>query len=160
VLLRVSAYMDPWGATEPMNWWTIVNRCRALENTACVVAANQGASLRHYPPYSWPGGSQIVDFDGRLLAEASPGPGERIVVAPIDITALRHERATRRGHNMLAHLRTEAYPVYARHQYPPLGSAPAQPSYERNVELIEEAKRRSPAPQIGTGDQEARDFIL
>ena len=32
VLIRVSAYMDPWGATEPMNWWTIVNRCRALEN--------------------------------------------------------------------------------------------------------------------------------
>ena len=75
VLIRVSAYMDPWGATEPMSWWTIVNRCRALENTAFVVAANQGASLRHYPPYSWPGGSQIVDFDGRMLAEASPGPG-------------------------------------------------------------------------------------
>ena len=71
VLIRVSAYMDPWGATEPMSWWTIVNRCRALENTAFVVAANQGASLRHYPPYSWPGGSQIVDFDGRMLAEAS-----------------------------------------------------------------------------------------
>ncbi len=30
VLVRVSAYMDPWGATEPMSWWTIVNRCRAL----------------------------------------------------------------------------------------------------------------------------------
>ena len=112
-------YMDPWGATEPMNWWTIVNRCRALENTAFVVAANQGASLRHYPPYSWPGGSQIVDFDGRLLAEASPGPGERIVVAPIDISALRHERSTRTGHQMLAHLRTEAYPVYLGHRYPP-----------------------------------------
>ena len=26
VLVRVSAYMDPWGATEPMNWWTLVNR--------------------------------------------------------------------------------------------------------------------------------------
>ena len=124
VLVRVSAYMDPWGATEPMNWWTIVNRCRALENMAYVVAANQGASLRHYPPYSWPGGSQVVDFDGRLLAEASPGPGERIVVAPIDITALRHERATRRGHHMLAHLRTEAYPVYAATRYAPVeGSA-------------------------------------
>jgi formamidase len=119
VLVRVSAYMDPWGATEPMNWWTIVNRCRALENTAFVVAANQGASLRHYPPYSWPGGSQIIDFDGRLLAEASPGPGERIVVAPIDISALRHERSTRTGHQMLAHLRTEAYPVYLGHRYPP-----------------------------------------
>ena len=143
VLVRVSAYMDPWGATEPMNWWTLVNRCRALENTAFVVAANQGASLRHYPPYSWPGGSQIVDFDGRLLADASPGPGERIVVAPIDISALRHERATRRGHHMLAHLRTEAYPVYGTHGYPPAMRTSRDPlPYERNVELIDEARAR------------------
>ena len=149
VLVRVSAYMDPWGATEPMSWWTIVNRCRALENTAFVVAANQGASLRHYPPYSWPGGSQIVDYDGRMLAEASPGPGERIVVAPIDITALRHERESRRGHSMLAHLRTEAYPVYARHQYPPLGESAAELSYERNNELIDRAKR-SVSPETDT----------
>ena len=100
VLIRVSAYMDPWGATEPMNWWTLVNRCRALENIAYVVAANQGASLRHYPPYSWPGGSQVVDFDGRMLAEASPGPGERIVVAPIDIVraAPRARDAARPSH--------------------------------------------------------------
>jgi predicted amidohydrolase len=141
VLIRVSAYMDPWGATEPMCWWTIVNRCRALENTAFVVAANQGASLRHYPPYSWPGGSQIADFDGRLLADASPGPGERIVVAPIDITALRHERATRSGHQMLAHLRTEAYPVYQTHRYPPERTAAGDRSYERNVDLIARAKQ-------------------
>ena len=141
VLIRVSAYMDPWGATEPMNWWTIVNRCRALENMAFVVAANQGASLRHYPPYSWPGGSQIVDFDGRMLAEASPGPGERIVVAPIDISALRHERSSRSGHHMLAHLRTEAYPVYREHHYPPdLRPAGAALSYERNLELIRRSK--------------------
>ena len=142
VLLRVSAYMDPWGATEPMSWWTIVNRCRALENTTFVVAANQGASLRHYPPYSWPGGSQVVDFDGRILAQASPGPGERIVVAPIDITALRHERETRRAHSMLAHLRTEAYPIYAKHQYPPVREPRAALSYERNNQLIDEAKQR------------------
>ena len=83
VLIRVSAYMDPWGATQPMALVDHPYRCRALENIAFVVAANQGASLKHYPPYSWPGGSQVVDFDGRLLAEASPGPGERIVVAPI-----------------------------------------------------------------------------
>ena len=139
VLVRVSAYMDPWGATEPLNWWTVVNRCRALENTAYVVAANQGASLRHYPPYSWPGGSQVVDFDGRLLADASPGPGERIVVAPIDITALRHERETRIGHHMLAHLRTEAYSVYSMRGY--RGEAAAL-SYEGNVETIARAKSR------------------
>jgi predicted amidohydrolase len=140
VLVRVSAYMDPWGATEPMNWWTLVNRCRALENVAYVVAANQGASLRRYPPYSWPGGSQVVDFDGRILAEASAGPGERIVVAPIDVSALRHERETRQGHHMLAHLRTDAYPVYSRRIYPP--NPVTSHSYEANVERIALAKER------------------
>ncbi len=142
VLVRVSAYMDPWGATPPMDWWTVVNRCRALENMTYVVAANQGASLKHYPPYSWPGGSQVVDFDGRLLAEASPGPGERIVVAPIDIGALRHERESRSGHHMLAHLRTSAYPVYGQRAYPPDLMVPGELSYERNMDLIAEAKRR------------------
>jgi formamidase len=148
VLVRVSAYMDPWGATEPMNWWTIINRARAIENIAFVVGANQGASLRHYPPYSWPGGSQIVDFNGRVLAEASPGPGERIVVAPIDISALRHERSARQGHHMLSHLRTEAYPVYAEHHYPPTAAEPW--SYERNVEQIERAKRACRAASDST----------
>lgn len=142
VLIRVSAYMEPWGATEPMAWWTIINRARAIENIAYVVAANQGASLRHYPPYSWPGGSMIVDFEGRILAQASPGPGERIIFAPIDLSALRHERETRQGHQMLAHLRTEAYPAYREHRYPPRRIVPGELSYEENVRLIEEAKRR------------------
>jgi hypothetical protein len=76
-----------------------------------------------------------------MLAEASPGPGERIVVAPIDISALRHERATRTGHHMLAHLRTEAYPVYREHHYPPGTRSPAGVlSYERNLELIRRSK--------------------
>jgi predicted amidohydrolase len=141
VLIRVSAYMDPWGATEPMDWWTVVNRCRALENVAYVVAANQGASLRHYPPYSWPGGSQVVDYDGRLLAQASPGPGERIVVAALDISALRHEREARAGHHMPAHLRTEAYPVYRQAQFQP-AAAGVVPSYESNRNRIELAKQR------------------
>ena len=149
VLVRVSAYMDPWGATEPMNWWTIVNRCRALENMAYVVAANQGASLRHYPPYSWPGGSQIVDFDGRMLAEASPGPGERIVVAPIDITALRHERATRRGHTCWRTCAPRRIPSTRATSTRRSANAPAEPSYERNLELIEEAKSRTQAAPPG-----------
>jgi formamidase len=118
ILIRVSAYMDPWGATEPMDWWTVVNRCRALENTAYVLAANQGASLANYAPFSWPGGSMIVDYDGRLLAQADPGPGEKIVVAPIDIGGLRHARQRRRGHDLRSHLRTEAYPVYGHPMFP------------------------------------------
>ena len=118
VLVRVSAYMDPWGATPPLDWWTVVNRCRALENITYVVAANQGAQGEHYPPFSWPGGSMVVDYDGRILAQADPGPGEKIVVGPIDIAALRAERDRRQGHHMLAHMRTEAYANLRKPIYP------------------------------------------
>jgi predicted amidohydrolase len=122
VLCRVSAYMDPWGATPPMDWWTLFNRARAVENFAYVVAANQGASAANYPPFSWPGGSMIVDFDGRILAQADPGPGERITVGPIDLAALRAERSRRQGHHLLSHIRTEAYTgLYARPIYRPGG---------------------------------------
>ncbi len=117
VLIRVSAYTDPWGATPPMDWWTVVNRCRALENMAYVVAANQGATLQHYGPFSWPGGSMVVDYDGRILAQADPGSGEKIVVAEINLDGLREAREQRLGHNPLAHLRREAYRA-APHGYP------------------------------------------
>src|SRR5712691_4132857 len=143
VLIRVSAYMDPWGATPPMDWWTVVNRCRALENMAYVVACNQGARAEHYPPFTWPGGSMLVDFDGRILSQADPGPGEKIVVGPIDIPSLRAERERRRGHHMLAHLRTEAYPAYRQSLYP--GSLPEGAktlSIESNDQAIAAAKRR------------------
>lgn len=116
IIVRVSAYMDPWGATPPLDWWTLFNRARAVENTVYVVAANQGASLANYPPFSWPGGSMIVDYDGRILAQAEAGPGEKVVVAPIDVGALRGERARRAGHDMRAHLRSELH-TYLNHPY-------------------------------------------
>ena len=143
VLIRVSAYMDPWGATPPMDWWTLINRCRALENMAYVVAANQGAEAQRYPPFSWPGGSMVVDYDGRILAQADPGPGEKIVVGPIDVAALRAERERRRGHHLLAHLRMEAYSAYRRSIYP--GSLPegaASLSVEGNEQAIATARQR------------------
>ena len=126
VLIRVSAYMDPWGATPPMDWWTLFNRARAVENTAYVVAANQGASLGNYPPFSWPGGSMVVDYDGRILAQADPGPGEKVVVAPIDLDALRTERRRRQGHDLRAHLRTEIHD-YLQHSRLPAASPEEHP---------------------------------
>lgn len=143
VLIRVSAYMDPWGATDPMDWWTVVNRCRALENTAFVVASNQAASIDNYPPFSWPGGSMVVDYDGRILAQADPGPGNKIVVAPVDITALRHEREARTGHHMLSHLRTEAYPVYRQSFYPP-GQWTSEQNLDptKNIAAIKASKKK------------------
>jgi len=147
VLIRVSAYMDPWGATPPMDWWTVINRARAIENTAYVVASNQGASLKHYPPFSWPGGSMVVDFDGRVLAQADPGPGERIVVAEIDVGALREARERRRGHDHLAHLRTEAYSVYRRPLFPAGTRDQAAAGGDRtiadNERAMQEGRRRA-----------------
>jgi predicted amidohydrolase len=140
LLVRVSAYMDPWGATEPMAWWSVVNRCRALENLAYVVASNQGASLRNYAPFSWPGGSMVVDYDGRILAQADPGAGERIVVAEVDIGALRAARARRRGHHPLAHLRTELYPLPGEGIFPAGGhERPRAPDGDRSVADVERA---------------------
>ena len=120
VLCRLSAYMNPWGATAPMDWWTLFNRARAAENMCYVVASNQGASMAQYPPFSWPGGSMVVDFDGRVLAQADPGPGETVVVAPIDIGALRHERARRVGHDTVSHHRPEAYSYASQPGLPPM----------------------------------------
>ena len=127
ILIRVSAYMDPWGATAPMDWWTLFNRARAAENTAFVVASNQGASLSHYPPFSWPGSSMIVDYDGRILAQADPGPGEKVVVGPIDIEALRAERSRRVGHDMRAHLRTQIHPYMRTQRLAPGAAHPITP---------------------------------
>ena len=142
VLIRVSAYMDPWGATPPMDWWTVINRSRALENMAYVVASNQGASLENYPPFSWPGGSMVVDYDGRILAQADPGPGEKIVVTEIDIGSLREARSERLGHNPLAHLRSSAYTARQADFYPggSFGAA-AEEAGDRTVEENEQAIR-------------------
>jgi predicted amidohydrolase len=136
VLVRVSAYMDPWGTATPMDWWTLINRVRALENMSFVVAANQAASLKNYPPFSWPGGSMLVDFDGRILAQAEPGSGDKIVVGPIDLAALRAERERRRGHHLLSHLRTEAYAAYAQPLYPAGRGHAGPPSTSTNEEAM------------------------
>ena len=151
VLIRVSAYMDPWGATPPMDWWTLFNRARAAENTAYVVACNQGAAFENYPPFSWPGGSMVVDFDGRVLAQADAGPGEKVVVAPIDLAALRAERQRRVGHDMRSHLRSE---VHTYLEQPWLPSAASHPLTGEEIrERIDRGRGRSgTGPAATTGE--------
>ncbi len=134
VLIRISAYMDPWGATPPMDWWTVINRARAIENLAYVVGCNQAASQGHYPPFSWPGGSMIVDYDGRIVSQAAPGAGEQIVVGPLHVDVLREERARRSGHAVPAHVRSELYPL----QHRPIFPRSAKAS-DRTVEALGES---------------------
>jgi predicted amidohydrolase len=74
VLIRVSAYMDPWGATAPMDWWTVVNRCRALENVAYVVASNQGRASA-LPALLLAGRQHGGGLRGPPPRPGRPGPG-------------------------------------------------------------------------------------
>ncbi|UCC32609.1 MAG: hypothetical protein JSU86_10050 [Phycisphaerales bacterium] len=152
IIARVSAYMDPWGATTPMDWWTLFNRVRAVENTVYVVAANQGASLEHYPPFSWPGGSMVVDFDGRILAQTDPGPGEKVVVAPIDLAAPRAARDQRIGHDMRSHLRSEIHD-YLHHPHLPAAGRNDHPltqeSIRRRIHLARQHNHPQPTSRLG-----------
>ncbi|MBN2560946.1 MAG: nitrilase [Phycisphaerae bacterium] len=147
VIARVSAYMNPWGATPPMDWWTLFNRTRAVENTVYIVAANQGASLEHYPPFCWPGGSMVVDFDGRVLAQADPGPGEKVIVGPIDLDALRAERQRRIGHDMRSHLRTEIHTYMKKSRFPPAAKADHPLTHEGISRRIDEARKPDAPPE-------------
>jgi len=134
VINRVSAYMDPWGSTSPMEWWSLINRTRALENMVYVVAANQGASFKNYPPFSWPGGSMIVDFDGRILATAGELSGEKIVIAPIDISAIRLEKKRRKGHDTMGHYRKSAYTYHSQNHFAINDKVPTINSLNQRIE--------------------------
>ena len=75
------------------------------------------------------------------LAQASPGPGEKIVVGPIDLAALRHDRARRIGHDLRAHHRAELYGGLTRPVYPVAETA-SETTVETLRERILEARRR------------------
>lgn len=140
VLIRVSAYMDPWGTAAPMDWWTLFNRARAAENTAIVVASNQAAEMAHYPPFGWPGGSMIVDWDGRILAQADPGPGEKVVIGPVALGTLRAERRRRAGHDMRGHHRAGAYDYFTAPGLAPGGDRP--PTIDALLARIQQSPTR------------------
>jgi hypothetical protein len=81
----------------------------------------------------------VVDFDGRILAQADPGPGEKVVVAPINIDTLRFERTRRKGHDMRAHLRSGIH-SYLSHNYLDAGNRDL--SIDSNNQRIADAKER------------------
>ena len=88
VLVRISAYMHPYGEQ-----WNIVNRVRAWENLACVVASCMAGRDEYY---SYCGNSMVINYDGKVIAEASRSPGEVITghLYPSVIKAVRKEWAS------------------------------------------------------------------
>ncbi len=97
----------------------ICKRARAVENLAYVVSANSaGIAGIDIPMSSTDGNSLIIDYEGRVLAEA--GYGESMVaLTQIDPAVIRHARSRIGMDNYLARLRTEPFQsTYAMSVYP------------------------------------------
>ncbi len=147
ILIALIALLHVYFLVLEMFFWDkplglrVFNQTSEKAKASKVLAANQGAHFEQYAPFSWPGGSMVVDFDGRILAQADPGPGEKVVVAPIDIGALREARTRRRGHDMRAHHRTEFYPYSRGHALAP-ATDPAAITIESLNARIAAAKRQ------------------
>ncbi|UBU15300.1 nitrilase-related carbon-nitrogen hydrolase [Nonomuraea gerenzanensis] len=94
----------------------VARRARAVENLACVVSANSGGLTGiAIPGDSTNGGSEVIDHQGRLLAQA--GPGETLVAAAeLDLAALRRARLRPGMANLLSRVKTGLWAEeYARH---------------------------------------------
>ncbi len=97
----------------------IAKRARAVENLAYVVSANSaGIADIDFPAESTDGMSKLVDFKGRVMAEA--GMGESMVAnAELDITALRRYRNKPGMGNILSRQRNELFSQhYSQAVYP------------------------------------------
>ncbi|MBU2919573.1 nitrilase [Psychrosphaera sp. F3M07] len=97
----------------------IAKRARAVENLAYVVSSNSaGIADIDFPAESTDGLSKLVDFKGRVMAEA--GMGESMVAnAEIDLDALRRYRNKPGMGNILSRQRNELFaPMYQQSVYP------------------------------------------
>ncbi|MFI6393012.1 nitrilase-related carbon-nitrogen hydrolase [Nonomuraea sp. NPDC050547] len=121
----------------------IGRRARAIENMAYVVSANSGGlSGISIPGDSTNGGSEVLDFEGRVLAVA--GPGESVIAAAeLDLDGLRRFRTRPGMTNLLSRVKPALWAEeYARHDVErPDGLTGAEPGrawfVARQKEIIE-----------------------
>lgn len=96
---------------------SIARRARAIENLAYLVSANSGGlSGTAIPADSTSGGSELIDFEGRVLAQAAQGES-MVAYAELDLGALRRHRARPGMGNLLARAKPALWAQeYARHE--------------------------------------------
>lgn len=119
--------------------WEYINRTRAFENMAYVIAPNYGEFVSdERARQRWAGHSMIVSFDGDVVA-SSPYPGEAVCAGIIELEALRERRADPYD-SPLAELRADVYrEIYARTVYPPnrYASKPPPDSARERLDFFE-----------------------
>ncbi|MGN9838685.1 nitrilase-related carbon-nitrogen hydrolase [Nonomuraea sp. H19] len=105
----------------------IARRARAVENLAYVVSANSGGLTGiAIPVDSTNGGSELIDHQGRVLAQA--GAGESLVAAAeLDLATLRRARRRPGMGNLPSRVKTGLWAEeYARHDGERPGETPGR----------------------------------
>lgn len=97
---------QPTSGAEYVDIWRMMNRARAFENNAYLIAPHWADSPLSESLIA-EGHSMIVDFNGAILSE-SDGARETFVIALLDIERLRRRRKYERN-NFLVQLRSELY---------------------------------------------------
>jgi len=88
----------------------VCKRARAVENVAFVVSANSARLGKlGFPAESTTGMSKIVDYNGRVMAEAPPGGESMVANATLDLTGLREARHRAGMSNLLSRQPLELY---------------------------------------------------
>jgi predicted amidohydrolase len=94
----------------------IAKRARAAENLAYVVSANAAGVINTgVPAHSSTGMAKVVDYEGRVLAEADSGGDSMVAHATIDLGALRSRRRQGGLTNVLVRQPFQAYAECYRH---------------------------------------------
>lgn len=128
VLLHVtSEARGPEHLDDAGGGWSAARRARAWENGCYLLMANSGPQLDSaLPPNVCHGGSQLIDFTGRVLNHAT-GTEECMITAAIDIDALRRRRAGGRFSFLTEFCPAAHAPIYAAAAGWPLDAFAAAP---------------------------------
>jgi predicted amidohydrolase len=155
------AYRGPFPAPGVMSgMFSVQNRARALDNNMYVIAMNLGTyyldAAAETPIDTFSGGSEIVDYRGRVVTEVPYGGGSTWISGVIDIEGLRHFRETARWDNWLKDLTTEQYqliyeqPIYPKNLY--LEAAPYRHAeYHEKVTLAQVRKLQDRGTWVAPG---------
>mmetsp|Transcript_3853 Transcript_3853/g.11147 ORF Transcript_3853/g.11147 Transcript_3853/m.11147 type:complete len:378 (+) Transcript_3853:200-1333(+) len=100
LVVRIQGYMHPCNKQQQM-----ISQVRAFENLAYVAVANMaGKDL----VYSYFGGSNLVNFDGSVIAQCTSAPDE-VQFATLSLTAIRDARSSWTANNPIYNIMHRGY---------------------------------------------------